>query len=81
GGVDVPASLVGALVAIAATLVLGGVAGAILGTRVFRDPSLRTDEVLVAAIVGAIVLTQRMEGPVKPIRQEGDVAPATKEIG
>lgn len=35
---------------------------------------------LLAAIVGAIVLTQRMEGTVKPIRQEG-VAPATKEIG
>ncbi len=35
---------------------------------------------LLAAIVGALVLTQRPEGTVKPRSQEADVAPATKEI-
>lgn len=35
---------------------------------------------LLAAIVGAIVLTQRIEGTVKPVRQDPNAAPATKEI-
>jgi hypothetical protein len=57
GGVDVPATLVGALVAMALTTILGAVGGAILGTTLFGgDTTIQSTDVLPAAVVGGLVL-------------------------
>jgi hypothetical protein len=57
GGFDLPATLIGALVAIAMTAILGGIAGAVFGMTLF-DGSISLDqpELISAAIVGAVVL-------------------------
>lgn len=60
GGIDVPATLVGALVALAVTAILGAVAGAVLGITIFGDTTdttaIQSSDVLPAAIVGGLVL-------------------------
>jgi hypothetical protein len=57
GGLDLPATMVGALVAFAATAILGATAGALLGTTIFGDTgSIQAQDVVPAAIVGGLVL-------------------------
>lgn len=57
GGVDVPATIIGALVAVALVAILGAVGGALLGTTVFGESAqLVRADMIPLAIVGAVVL-------------------------
>src|SRR5688500_5292633 len=56
GGVDVPATIAGALVALALTGLLGAVGGAIFGTTVFGTGDVAPSTLASAAVVAGIVL-------------------------